>query len=75
MGCPLVASAVPTVTKEDARVTGHDRALIVVLRAAQWLLDEVANDLRRGRLNSERTSELRKALVEIIALLDQRCPR
>ena len=47
------------------------RALTLALRAAQWLLDDVAHDLPANRVTPQRWAELDEALTYLHSLVRQ----
>ncbi|HEX5401870.1 MAG TPA: hypothetical protein VFX16_06170 [Pseudonocardiaceae bacterium] len=54
---------------EDPRA--QSRALATTLRAAQWLLDDVAHAVARGRDTHEQWVELDATLVDLSELVHQ----
>lgn len=46
-------------------------ALVVVIRQAQWLLDDVAHDLPAGRVSPEKGDELAVILESLATLVRQ----
>lgn len=49
-----------------------DGQLAVVLRSAQWALDDLAHDLGASRVNPARLREMAHALERIAVILRQR---
>jgi hypothetical protein len=48
--------------------------MTVTLRAAQWLLDDVAHDLPAGRVTPDRWTELAATLDQLTVLIREQAP-
>lgn len=56
-------------------VTDEERALTVIVRHAQWVLDDLANDLPAGRVTVERRREVANALADMARMLRESADR
>lgn len=50
-------------------MTDRERQLVFALRAAQWEIDDVAQDIPLGRCSNKRMSDLAESLEHLIGIL------
>lgn len=52
-------------------MTDRDRQLIFALRAVQWAIDDVAQDIPSGRCSNRRLNDLADAMEHLVGILRQ----